>query len=238
MVINLLSSPRNISTALMYSFAQRADTTVIDEPYYGYYLSKSDADHPGKDEIIASMPNSAAGCLEVIKRASEKAENVFVKNMAHHLIGMDVGFLKDFKNVFLIRDPKQLIASFAEVIPNPAMSDIGLLRQIELFEYLKEEGSTPPIVIDSNDILENPKSVLSKTCAALGIPFSQSMLSWPAGEIHDEVPWITFWYDNVLKSTGFGKQKTSERPLPENCRPLYLESIPLYQKLSEYAIKP
>lgn len=238
MVINLLSSPRNISTALMYSFAQRKDTNVLDEPYYGYYLSKSNADHPGKDEIIASMSNSVSGCLETIKRAEEVAEIVFVKNMAHHLIEMDISFLKAFTNVFLIRDPKQLIASFAEVIPDPAMSDIGLLRQVELFEYLKKEGTTPPIVIDSNDILKNPESTLSQTCAAIGIPFSKRMLSWPAGEIHDEVPWIKYWYDNVLKSTGFGKQKTSERPLPENCKSLYLESIPLYQKLSEYAIKP
>lgn len=237
MVINLLSSPRNISTALMYSFAQRSDTNVLDEPYYGYYLSKTDADHPGKNEIIATMPKTASDCLDLIKSAEKKSENVFVKNMAHHLIGMDVSFLKKFTNVFLIRDPKQLIASFAEVIPNPAMSDIGLLRQVELFDYLKKEGSTP-IVIDSNLILENPESVLSQTCEAIGIPFTEDMMSWPPGEIHDQVPWIKYWYNNVLKSTGFGKQKTSARPLPENCESLYLESLPHYQKLSEYAIKP
>ena len=48
--ICLWSCPRNVSTALMYSFAQRRDTKVFDEPLYAHYLSESKANHPGREE--------------------------------------------------------------------------------------------------------------------------------------------------------------------------------------------
>lgn len=237
MIINLISSPRNISTALMYSFAQRADITVLDEPFYGTYLRKTDADHPGKSEIIAGMPSTDDQTLEKIQKQAQKTEHVFVKNMAHHLIKMDLSFLDGYTNLFLIRNPKQLIASFAQVIPNPKMSDIGIQRQAELYSYLEKSSGKPPLVLDSNEILKNPASVLSQACKAIDIPFMENMLHWPAGEIHDDVPWIKHWYANVLKTEGFGKQSTSERPLPEQCKALYDASLHYFETLAKQAIK-
>jgi len=242
MIINLISGPRNISTALMYSFAQRADTRVIDEPFYGNYLLRYDADHPGKKEIIAHMETDieriVAGIAHRAKQAAgEEGRNLtFVKNMGHHLVDMDTRFLNTYQNVFLIRDPAALIASLAEILPDLGMRDVGLSRQAELFHELADPEQKTPIVIDSHEVLKDPPLMLQKLCAALAIPYSAKMLSWKKGEIHDSVPWAADWYKNVLNSTGFEKQSTSTRPFPERYRPLLDLCRPHYEFLKSHAL--
>ncbi|MEM7298906.1 MAG: sulfotransferase family protein [Bacteroidota bacterium] len=233
MIINLISGPRNISTALMYSFAQRTDTKVIDEPFYAHYLVKTRIDHPGKEETIASMSSEVDEILGQIQELSNEYDIVFLKNMAHHHIDMEWDYLLDMQNVFLIRDPKQLIASFAQVIPHPTMQDIGLKLEAELQQFLREKGHANPIVIDSNDVLPNPENGLQQLCNKLGIAFDQNMLHWEEGPIKEDGAWAEYWYKNVHNSTGFVKQKTSERPLPDHCVELYQEALPYYNKLKE-----
>lgn len=231
MIINFISGPRNISTALMYSFSERNDTKVIDEPFYAFYLKKTELDHPGKEEIVATMKSDPSEIIESIRELESKHELVFLKNMAHHHIGLDWNYLNEMKNVLLIRDPKQLIASFSQVIPNPTLQDIGLKHEADLFDYIQENGKHKPIVIDSNHILSNPQKGLNRLCDQLGIPFSMNMLSWKKGAIQEDGIWAKYWYKNVHSSTGFAKQKTSERPLPEHCKVLYQEALPYYEKL-------
>ena len=55
--IAMWSGPRNISTAMMRSFGARADTAVIDEPFYAAYLAQAGLVHPMREEVIASQPN-------------------------------------------------------------------------------------------------------------------------------------------------------------------------------------
>lgn len=147
MIINLISGPRNISTALMYSFAQRKDVKVIDEPFYAFYLSNNDIDHPGREEILNSMENDPDTILEKISDLHSKHEHLFLKNMAHHHEGLDWNLLLDMKNVFLIRDPKQLIDSFAQVISEPTIQDIGLKHEADLLDFLISAGHKS-IVVD------------------------------------------------------------------------------------------
>lgn len=236
MIINLISSPRNISTAFMYSFAQREDTTVVDEPFYAYYLQKTGIWHPGREETLASMPSELPLVLEGIQQQAQTAEVLFLKNMAHHLIEMDVSFLTKMTNLFLIRNPKQLIASFAQVIEHPTMQDIGAKRQQELYQYLLDSGQKA-IVLDSGELLKNPEKVVRQTCEALGISFSLNMLQWKAGARPEDGAWATHWYKNVHASTGFQKQKTSERTLPAHCTALYEAAKPYYDTLFEQSIK-
>jgi hypothetical protein len=152
--INLVSGPRNISTALMYSFAQRADTVVLDEPYYAFYLHNSGVDHPGKDEVLKSQPISEE---EVSKKifATGTNEILFIKNMAHHLELMDQSFVERVTNVFLIRDPRLILASYSQVIEAPTLRDIGIEYQYNLFNRLKKLGQQP-VVMDSGVILKDP----------------------------------------------------------------------------------
>ncbi|MEO1052866.1 MAG: sulfotransferase family protein [Bacteroidota bacterium] len=237
MVINLLSSPRNVSTALMYSFAQRNDTKVIDEPYYSYYLKYSGADHPGREEIIESLPPSANEVHNLILSEESKSTHLFVKSMAHHMVGFDTTILEGFTNIFLIRNPHQLIASFAKVIPNPTMTDIGLSRQVELYETIESSHSKTPVVLDSGELLKDPEKILKSMCEAIEILFDERMLQWPAGARAEDGVWAKYWYENVHKSTGFSTQKTSSRDLPDHCYALYEEAKPYYQTLFQHAIK-
>ena len=234
MIINLISGPRNISTALMYSFAQHSEIKVVDEPFYAHYLIETGLDHPGRDETIESMSADADEVILQIKELEKKHSIVFLKNMAHHHEGLDWSYLLPMKNILLIRHPKQLIASFAQVINKPSLQDIGLKHEADLLDYLIENGQSPT-VIDSNNILKDPKTGLNNLCLKIGIPFEEGMLSWKKGAIPEDGVWAKYWYRNVHNSTGFAKQKTSERPLPEHCEELYEESLKYYKKLKKFA---
>jgi hypothetical protein len=230
-VINLISGPRNLSTALMYSFAQREDMTVLDEPFYGYYLQNAtlENEHPSQREILEMMELKEEKVVEHINSIS-KEKNVFVKGMAHHYLTNAPEFILDWENVILIRHPKKLIASFSKVIQSPTLNDIGIKKASELFLFLKKNGKTP-IVIDSDELLKNPETYLKKLCNFLNIPFSEKMLSWKKGGIPEDGIWAKHWYGNVHNSEGFALQKSSSQPLPEHLEPLLKDAIPYYETL-------
>lgn len=234
--INLISGPRNISTALMYSFAQRTDTVVLDEPYYAFYLHKSGIHHPGKEEVLDSQPQSEA---EVSKEVfgDWKSPVLFIKNMAHHLELMDQSFVDKVVNIFLIRNPKQILASYAQVIETPTLRDIGIEYQLTLFNRLTSRGQHP-IVIDSGLVLENPESVLKQVCEIIGIPFMTSMLQWQPGPKAYDGIWAKYWYANVHKSSGFEKQPTSNRPLPAHLEALNEKAQYYYDALVPFSLHP
>ena len=233
--IHLLTNPRNLSTALMYSFAQRSDTTIVDEPLYGYYLKESGANHPGRDEIINEMNTDGKTVIRNMATQNFNQPVVFFKGMAHHIFGFEYEHLLAFTNIIYIRNPYQTIASFAKVVDNPTIETIGILPQIRIFQFLKEKGKIP-IILDSGKLLENPPVILEKLCNKLEIPFEENMLSWKAGARPEDGIWAKYWYANVHKSTGFVKQKTSSRVLPKRLEPLYKACLPYYEELLEYAI--
>lgn len=232
--LNLISGPRNISTALMYSFAQRSDTEVVDEPFYACYLSRTQAEHPGKEEVLRSQSSDEEIVMHELFQKRAKSV-LFIKNMAHHIEVLNDDFLSQCINIFLIRDPKQLIASYAQVIDNPSMRDIGIEYEYELFQKISNQKS---IVIDSGLLLQNPESVLRQVCENAGIKFETKMLSWAAGPKKYDGVWAPHWYANVHRSTGFEKQATSDRPLPKKLEPLNESASVYYQKLLQYALKP
>lgn len=234
--LNLISGPRNISTALMYSFAQRIDTIVLDEPFYGFYLNKSGAEHPGKEAVMKAQPIDESVVLNSIFGEWSK-DVLFIKNMAHHIELMDEGFLYNVTSIFLIRNPTQIIASYAQVIENPVMRDIGIEYQYELFNRLVERGQQP-VVIDSETILANPALVLEKVCDYIGIEYTTDMLHWQPGPKTYDGVWAKHWYASVHASSGFEKQPTSNRTLPRHLEPLNAKAHHFYEKLQAFSLKP
>lgn len=235
MILNLISGPRNISTALMYSFAQRSDTVVLDEPFYAVYLSKSKVLHPGGDLVLRTLSHEENEVKQMIASATQKPV-LFIKNMAHHMAVMEEPLIGDGVNIFLIRDPGQIIASYGKVIANPAMRDIGIQYQYELFSSLQVRGSEP-IVIDAGLLLSDPSSVLLKLCNHCGLAFEQRMLHWPQGAKPYDGVWARYWYANVHQSTGFERQPASSPPLPDHLHSLYIEARSFYEKLLPFSLK-
>ncbi|MBT8091645.1 MAG: sulfotransferase family protein [Gammaproteobacteria bacterium] len=235
--ICLWSGPRNVSTALMYSFSRRPDVRVVDEPLYGHYLRVTGAGHPGRDEIIASMNCDGAGVMKALldEQQSQPAVRLFLKHMAHHLVAMDLGFLRQVSNVFLIRDPREMLPSLTVQLPAAQLADTGLKRQWQLFSRLRDDGPTP-VVVDSRELLLDPGGVLSRLCDALGLSFDPAMLSWPAGPIQEDGIWAPHWYHAIHRTTGFQPYRP-KAGFPEHLRELLAECRPWYDKLFDHALR-
>jgi hypothetical protein len=234
--ICLWSGPRNISTTLMYSFAQRQDTKVVDEPLYAHYLRNTDAKeyHPGTQDILDSLEQD--GNKVIAEMMSNTTSPVFFfKNMTHHLLNLDRGFMKEVYNVILTRDPLEMLPSFDKVIHNPTIEDVGYAKHTELLDYL-EANNIKPIVLDSKRVLLNPKKVLTQLCDFIGIPFDENMLHWQAGARPEDGVWAKYWYANIHKSTGYLSYKAKCETFPEHLKPLLNQCIPHYNKLLKYAI--
>lgn len=235
--ICLWSGPRNVSTAMMYSFAQLDDVAVVDEPLYGHYLRITGRNHPGREQVMASMNCDGELVMQSLIDRSRKptTPRLFLKHMAHHLVELDSRFLHSTCNVFLIRDPLEMLPSLTIQLPDADLADTGLKKQWELFVQLRQSGATP-VVVDSRELLLNPDRVLRQLCHAIGISYSTSMLEWPAGPREEDGVWATHWYHAVHTSRGFDpyREKTD---FPVHLQSLLDECVPWYQKLKQHALR-
>ena len=234
--VNLWSGPRNVSTALMYSFAQRRDTRVIDEPLYGHYLRVSGANHPGRDEVMAAVDCDGERLVREAILGPCDRPVLFLKQMAHHLVELDRGFLEATANVLLIRDPAEVLRSLRHQLAAPRLADTGIAKQSELFDELCRRGQEPPVV-DSRELLLAPAVVLERLCTRLDIAPDPAMLSWPAGGRAEDGVWAPHWYANVHRSTGFQPYRPKTGPFPEALRPVLEEARPHYERLLRYALR-
>lgn len=233
--VSVWSGPRNVSTALMYSFRSRSDALVVDEPLYGHYLELTNAPHPGKDEVLAEMDTDGARIVQNVLLGQYDKPVVMFKNMAHHLLGLDPAFLAELHNVLLVRDPAEMLPSLAQELPKPTLRDTGLQEQFGLLETILASGETP-VVLGAKRLLENPERVLRELCRALDLPFETAMLSWPEGPKPEDGVWAKYWYKNVHASSTFAPYTPKTAPFPEPLKPLLEVCTPLYAKLQQYAL--
>ena len=217
----------------MYSFAQRADTIVFDEPLYAYYLSNTVARnyHPDAELIINSMENNGEKVIDIMT-GNHKASVVFFKNMTHHLLNLNKDFLSQGLNIILTRDPKEMLPSFHKVIPNPTLKDVGYQEHLDLIDQF-EKRNAKYIVMDSKMILENPSSELKRLCHYADIPFTDEMLSWESGARREDGIWAKHWYENIHRSTGFLEYHPKTEKFPNQLLPLLKECIPRYNRIIE-----
>jgi Sulfotransferase domain len=228
--IAMWSGPRNISTALLRSWGNRDDAIVVDEPFYAFYLQRTGLDHPGRDEVIASQPTSWETVVDgLLAPLPDGATVLYQKHMAHHLLP-EVGraWLAQMRHAFLIRDPREMLQSLAQVLAEPTLADTGLEQQVEIFEAY---ASDDPPVVDARDVLEAPEPMLRSLCERLGVGFTERMLSWPAGIRDTDGVWARWWYDAVARSTGFAAYQPPGEPFPARLQPLLAECRPYYERL-------
>ncbi len=235
--ICLWSGPRNISTALMYSFAQRQDVQVVDEPLYGHYLRVTGANHPGGDEVLKTMNCDGNIVMRELlaRQASISPQRLFLKHMAHHLVDLELGFLQHTCNIFLLRDPQEMLPSLSIQLPNATLADTGLKQQWKLFSDLRSAGQRP-VILDAQELLLDPRVVLQKLCEHIGLAFDARMLRWQAGPKTEDGVWAPHWYQSVHESTGFTRYKRKSR-FPDHLKELLNVCRPWYEKLYEHALR-
>jgi hypothetical protein len=237
--IAMWSGPRNISTAMMRAFENRADTGVIDEPFYAAYLKVTGIDHPLREETLGAYPTDWREVVRVVLGPAPRDRAIFYqKQMTHHMLpdfGRD--WIADCRNAFLIRAPEDVLVSYTKKRAEVTLDDIGFVQQRELFEREADRLGRPPAVIDARDVLADPKQALTALCEALDIPFSDQMLSWPSGRRESDGVWARAWYDAVERSTGFARPPPLRAiPLRSDLKPIADAARPHYQRLAQFAL--
>ena len=238
--IAMWSGPRNISTAMMRSFENRADTAVVDEPFYAAFLAATGIDHPMREESLASQSQDWREVVESLLGPVPNGRPVFYqKHMTQHMVpGFGRDWIAKMRNAFLIRAPEDVLLSYTQKREDVTLDDIGFVSQGELFEREAQRLGHAPPVVHADDVLSDPRSTLSKLCDALGIPFSEAMLSWPAGKRSTDGVWAPVWYGSVERSTGFASQPKAEmrKPLADHLQRIADAARPHYERLASFRI--
>ena len=236
--IAMWSGPRNISTAMMRSWESRSDTFVVDEPFYPYYLSKTNINHPGRNEIISNgVIDDKIVSNSLINDTKSGCSIHYQKHITLHLLpSVNRDWMSNVTNCFLIRNPKDMIISYSKVHSDLNMHLLGLNEQYEIFNYVKDITGEIPPVIDSMDILQNPRHILEKLCKRIGVLFSDEMLSWSKGKRVTDGIWAKYWYKNVINSTGFNSHKEKTEEVPNKYLDLHAKCSEIYKELSQYKI--
>jgi hypothetical protein len=234
------SGPRNISTALMRSWENRADCAVVDEPFYACYLQESGLAHPCREQILQTQSSSRAQVIALLCEHDPGTELYYQKLMTHHMpSGTDMSWCTQMRHCFLIRDPAYIIASYLQKMPSVELADIGIVRQLELFNEIQELTGTPPAVLDSDDVLRDPGGVLGQLCTALDLEFrAGEMLRWPPGRRASDGVWANHWYQSVEASTGFAPWQARHVKLTPGQQALADQMQGVYQQLARHRIKP
>jgi hypothetical protein len=238
--VAMWSGPRNISTALMRSFGARPDTLVVDEPLYAHYLAVTGTDHPGRAAVLASQPTRWEEVAAALTGPLPDGIGVYYqKHMAHHLlpeVGRD--WLERLEHAFLIREPRAMLASLAQVRPTPALEETGLPQQVQLLGELRERNGRIPPIVDASELLADPEAMLRALCREIGLAFDPAMLSWEPGPRATDGCWAPHWYANAMRSTGFTPFPSQRASLPDRLEELCRACDELYAELHALRLRP
>ncbi len=223
---------------MMRSWGNRADTVVIDEPFYAYYLKATGKKHPGAADVIAQGETDWRKVVNQLTALVPSAKRIyFQKQMTHHLLPeIDRRWIVDLTNCFLIRDPREVILSYIKKNPEPTLEDLGFVQQQKIFDLVRGRTGAVPPVVDAKDVLQNPEHVLRLLCDAIGVEFGEDMLSWPGGLRETDGIWAKYWYDEVARSTSFQPYERREGTVPDRLREIYERCRECYDRLYKYRL--
>jgi hypothetical protein len=237
--IAMWSGPRNISTAMMYAFGNRADCAAWDEPFYAFSLVHHGNDHPMREDIIAANDQHWDSLVAKCLAGPPPGKTIFYqKHMTHHMLpGFDRSWIEKLSNAFLIRAPERVLASYTQKWDKVTLRDIGFVEQAEIFDQVAQKLGHAPPVIDADDILENPEAMLKRLCAALAVDYDPAMLAWEAGPKAFDGVWAPHWYNAVWQSKGLKSQP--RKPLPDlepHLQSIADEARPYYTMMKDAAL--
>lgn len=238
--IAMWSGPRNLSTAMMRSFGARADSAVIDEPFYAAYLRQSGIDHPMRDEVLLSQSNDAADVVRGILGAVPRSASIwYQKHMPHHMLpGFPREWFAVMRHAILIRDPARVAASFDAGRPNPTLEDLGVPQMDGVIADIEAATGRAPPVIDAEDVRAHPEGMMRSLCAALEIPFDPAMLSWRSGKRKTDGVWGAHWYKSVEASTCFAPPSDPAGPVAPHLEKIVAAARPSYEALRARKLAP
>lgn len=234
--IAMWSGPRNLSTAMMRAFSSRPDCAVSDEPFYAAYLAATGIVHPMNAEVLASQPQDAQRVAADMLGPVPQGKPVwYQKHMAHHMIeGFPLDWMDHVTNVFLLRSPERVLASYAQKREDVSLRDIGFAEQAALFDRVADRLGHAPVVVDSEDVRRDPRRALSALCAAIDLPFAEAMLSWPKGQHPDDGAWAPHWYGAIFDTTGFAPPDGKPVALPDHLLDIAAQARPFYERMAAH----
>jgi len=237
--IAMWSGPRNISTTMMRAFGNRSDTFASDEPFYGYFLKSTNIDHPMKDEVISKYQTNWSYIKDYLTGPIPNNKPIwYQKQMTQHLLPNDsIEWTDKVTNCFLIRDPKDVIVSYAKIYDKMTPELLGFPQLLKVFNYTLKNSKVKPIVINSRSILKEPKSMIKTLCESLDITFTDNMLTWEVGPKEYEGIWGKHWYKQLHSTTGFIKYEKKDKTLPDSLIKLYNECDHYYKQIKKYQIR-
>jgi hypothetical protein len=229
------SGPRNISTAMMYAFANRSDCYASDEPLYAHYLAATGVLHAGADEVIAhGETNWRKVVAQLQAEVPHGARIWYQKHMCHHIIdGVDLNWVGSMRHCFLIREPREVLLSLSKKTDAIDAWATGLPQQARIIDAVRQATGRQPLIVDSRDILTDPVGMLSQVCEGLDIDFDADMLAWKAGPKSCDGIWAPHWYDAVWKSTGFAAYRPRPGNVPDAIAGVLEEVQPIYNALAK-----
>lgn len=151
--------------------------------------------------------------------------------------GVPLGWMAAVTNVFLIRHPARIIASFTAKREQPQAEELGILATGRLYDHACALGQAP-VIVAAEDIRAAPKATLGALCAALDIPFDPAMLRWTAGPRPEDGVWAPVWYGAIHASTGFADAEGPLPEVPEPLTPVLDAALPIWERLNELRVRP
>ncbi len=241
-IIALWAVPRSTSTAFEWMMRQRGDFDCLHEPF-------GEAWYQGEEPLWqrfqpgdVTTPGLTLDTVwqDIQKRA--KRSPVFLKDFPHyinHMWGAD--FLSRFTHAFLIRDPAKTITSMHNKWPDFHEGEVGFPEQRALFDLLTALNGTPPPVVDSDDLLENPAAMTEAFCNAVCIPFIEEALTWEPGGDPSEHSWWDggSFHANLAQSTGLKPQERRYLDLaetPPRVQQVHRRMKPHYDRLYRHRL--
>ncbi|XP_071477283.1 uncharacterized protein [Diadema antillarum] len=205
---------------------------------------------------------------------SDDSKYVFVKDQAHGVFSERARQFvpAGFNHVFLIRDPTRVFSSIQNAMVrilgergentdnlNIFRDDPCIYEHLELYkaqhdlwQYVRKQTGSEPLIIDSHDMATNPRPIVKEVCDRVGFPYQESLLSWqPSGLLTTgwklPTPHYMYshqqYYTSALKSTCFvspGEEGAGPIPrdqLTDDLIECVDVSMPYYQEMSKHKFK-